>query len=181
MIGLALSTLSCTDTSTSHDPVNESSREQTLLQTIRFKPIQKEDIELRSASNSGASLGIVNITLGRKSQNCFGFGICEVDWFPGWNEWAEDALSRSNKSRENTVSGLLLLDSNGKPYIQLELAAEITGFTKDELSLPIDELINIPSSGSEAFKPGFAVNPGSYDFSNRIGDFGGYKIPVRLL
>ncbi len=179
--GMVSLTTSCKENSLQQEaPAHDVSyqREQNLLEVLQFKDLTPNDLLLRS--NNGATLDIVNIRLGRKSRQCDGFGICEVDWFPGWNSTNNDSQLRSIVLPQG-VLGLIQEDKNGDLFIELELEREVSGFTQDEMLLRVDENIEMPNSGEDAFDPGLMIKLGNYAFDNRIGDYGGYRIPVTRL
>lgn len=153
---------------TTGEVTNERSDE--IVRSLKFAPVTKET-ELRA----GAHLGIVRLTLGRASRNCFGFGICDAEWFPGWSEWWDEITS---SHKEASIEGLLVVDEYGREAIELKLAELPKGFSPEELSMMVDKKLEMPNSGENAFNPGKIVEKGVYEFSEEVGNFGGYRIPI---
>ena len=127
--------------------------------------IQKKELEAKDVSfvnftekyGGTSRVKILHVHLGRKSRNCFRFGICYVC-----------ALCEGKVSSENIAEALVKQDSNGKnSYLVLELSKKINSLY--DSNLYVDEDIF-----SEQY--GATIKNGVYLLDMTIGEFGGYKV-----
>lgn len=172
----ALMSYSCDKKDVAVDGTPELDREEAVLRELKFLPLEEQD-ELR-AMNSGSSdlsLVIVSVEFGRKSRNCRGFGICHVDWFPGFDE-----LFSHSTTTESLSTYLRENEQTGEHYLELPLAETPSAkFTSEELSLRVDSPLELVSNGEDTLKESLVLPASTYKYDPSVGKNGGYKIVLQ--
>ncbi len=121
---------------------------------------------------SGGSVGF-EFTLGRKSRNCHGFGICELTAF--WVEIYKGG--QSENPADSKFTGLIIeeeasSESKTAAKALLVLDNDIDENTYDT-TFYVDEDVYLGTD--------YIIMKGEYQLDNSIGNFGGYSIPVQKL
>lgn len=165
---------SCAKKEVHVDVTPELDREEAVLRELKFLPIDKQE-SLRSMGDGGLNLVIVNVKFGRKSRDCYGFGICYVDWFPGF----DDLFSYGTTTE--TLSTYLREDmETGEHYLELPLAeAPNPKFTAEDLSLKVDAPLELISNGEDSLGESMVLPASTYKFDSSVGENGGYKIVLQ--
>ncbi len=123
------------------------------------RKIAEKGMHKENALIDGASVGF-EFTLGRKSRNCNGFGICRVEAF-----WVE--LYKGQKPKMDSKFTGIILPSDAKAYLVLANNIDDKIYTT---ILNIDEDINVNNK--------YIVKKGKYSLDKSIGEYGGYKLDV---
>lgn len=173
---VVLLSYSCDKNEVSVDATLGQDREEVVLKELKFLPIDKqEDLRSMGVGSSDLSLVIVSIEFGRKSKKCRGFGICHVDWFPGFDELFSQSTTTASLStylRENMETG--------EYYLELPLAeAPSPKFTAEDLALKVDTPLELISNGEDSLKESMVLPARTYRFDPNLGRNGGYKIVLQ--
>lgn len=178
---LALVAFSCSNRNeiiTNED--SSLNREELVIKELKFLPLEKQ-IGLRSFNNippnnkPDLDIVIVRVEFGRKSKNCRGFGVCDVEWFPGFDMVAnpEDNIQPSllTYMRENPETG--------EHYIELPLAESPNPkFTNEDLTLKIDAPLEFISNGEDSLGESYIAPAKELKLDPKVGEHGGYKIEL---
>lgn len=143
-------------------------------QTAQFTGDKKE---IKMNSNSGnLDLMIFSVRIARPSTECKrGFGFCDFVWFP--KKPKKDIQIQLNQ--RSYSSFVIKSDENGNKFVDLELAEEPTGIDISKLQPLIveGELEGFNNVNNEEKE--IIISQGSYPFDNSVGEFGGYRIPLK--
>lgn len=175
---LSMVALSCSKETV--DSAQDSSllQEEEVLKSLKFVPIEKQSTLRALRSSSSTNLVIVSITWGRKSKNCRGFGICDVDWFPGLQDlFSSSSLANSTE----TLSTYLREDpETGENYLELPLEESPSpNFSSDDLSIKVDRPLELTSNGHDSLGESLVLPANAYRLNETVGVNGGYRIVLQ--
>ena len=114
---------------------------------------------------------IIRATLGRKSKNCEGFGICSISIGP-WDLYNETPMG------DNEVVILYYEDITDLNSIKL-LLAEQPDIDMQHILLAIDEDITIENNLNDK-KERTTIPANQYEFDVELGSYGGFSLPMEI-
>jgi len=122
-------------------------------------PVYGKDITISSISNNGeGNRDLIVITLGRKSRNCFGFGVCEV------------CIGCTPISQENMIPATINNNSTLGNYFEFYLDAPLS--PEFDSNIYIDENIYNEDTGE------LILEQGVYPLNSTLGNFGGFIVQL---
>lgn len=134
---------------------------------------------IKANQSAGINIGIFSVRLARPSSDCSrGFGFCDFKWFPMFRKTEINISLNSNPMYANSFP--IQMDANGNIYVKLELSNKNEGLDVHKLQpLVVEEQLQSFSTVNGEEKE-MIVPEGTYSFDSSIGEFGGYRIPVKI-
>ena len=140
-------------------------------------PSQSQNDEVPEEPQNDISIIIFSVRIARPSLDCNkGFGFCNFRWFPILKEFKAEQARRSDLYENSFI---VQVDAQGNKFVDVELAeSSSTLDTKKLQPLVVEE--QLESYATVNNKEELMVVPkGTYQFNSSIGEFGGYRIPIK--
>ena len=117
-------------------------------------------------NSNNANLVIVRVKLWRPKYNCLhGLGICSIQFFP------KQEVNLKESTVPSRVIDVPLTVEEGQNYIYLYYAQDVSHFSAFDLKFIVDQDIQVADN--------LFIKKGNYIYNSGLGDFGGYKIPLK--
>ena len=160
---------SCDKNEVSTNPTKYTDEE--ILQHVKFVGQGNSFVKSLAPAiqkSPNGSITIITATLGRKSKNCKGFGICSVQIGP-WTIYNEAIIDND--------SNVVILPYNGEESLNeiKLLLAEQPGIDMRHVTLSIDEDITIVNE-TNVLLEGETISAGEYAFKPELGEYGGFEL-----
>lgn len=127
--------------------------------------------------NEDINTGIFSVRIARASRGCLsGFGFCDFKWFPKKYDKNVEEL-KENHLYDNSFR--IQKDASGNKFVDLELAEKPVGLDISKLQpLVVEEQLESFNT-VDGKEEEMTVPQGTYSFDSSIGNFGGYRIPLK--
>lgn len=160
-VAIALTVLSCNRADEQHVITNEA----TPITKVVGRTSNNNSTEARRAPREGiVNILIFEFSIGRESKGCKGWGICDFEWFPDFNNGR--VTSGDNYSRAEVWK-------YADGTYDLEFYLTNPDGANDPIVVESDLVSGITSEGTRLY-----IKAGSYSFDAGLGENGGYNIPV---
>lgn len=128
--------------------------------------------------NQDINIGIFSVRIARASRKCLdGFGFCDFKWFPKPYDKDLNNLLVNNELYKNSF--YIKADQYGNKFVDLELSEKPAELDISRLQpLVVEEELQSSSTVNGKLQD-ITVPQGTYSFDKSIGEFGGYRIPLK--